>query len=99
MATAAQAQGDSSPLPGKDKSVKFYPNPATTQITFDLQGNYQPGLSIAIYSFLGKKMLETRPVSDKTNIPLSNFNRGMYIFYLTDSKGKVIENGKFQVSN
>ena len=55
MASATQAQGDRSPLPGKDKSVKFYPNPATTQITFDLQGKYQQGLSIAIYSFLGKK--------------------------------------------
>lgn len=100
MTFAATAQSGKNELPAGGKSmVKFYPNPATTQITFDLQDSYQPGTSIAIFSFLGKKMTEAKAASARTNILLTNFNRGVYIFYVRDAAGKVIENGKFQVSN
>ncbi|MCR6721383.1 MAG: T9SS type A sorting domain-containing protein [Chitinophagaceae bacterium] len=98
LGTFAQG-GGRTPLPDNGKSVKFYPNPATTAITFDLQGSYQPGLTVSIFSFLGKKMAETKNMAEKTNISLSNFNRGVYIFYITDASGKVLDNGKFQVSN
>lgn len=98
LGSYAQGGGRTS-LPENGKSVKFYPNPATTAITFDLQGSYQPGLTVSIFSFLGKKMTETKNMSEKTNVTLNNFNRGVYIFYITDASGKVVDNGKFQVSN
>ena len=44
-------------------------------------------------------MTEAKAASARTNILLTNFNRGVYIFYVRDAAGKVIENGKFQVSN
>jgi hypothetical protein len=80
------------------KIVKTYPNPATSYITFDLQNNYQKGLTIVVYSFLGKKMYESQNVSEKTTLTLSDFNRGVYIYHLTDQSGKVMDSGKFQVS-
>ena len=80
------------------KFVKLYPNPATTYVTFDLQKNYQKGMTITIFSFLGKKMAETPNAAEKNNIALTDFNRGMYIYHITDANGKVIDTGKFQVS-
>ncbi|MDP4262190.1 MAG: T9SS type A sorting domain-containing protein [Bacteroidota bacterium] len=80
------------------KFVKTYPNPATSYITFDLQNNYQKGLTIVVYSFLGKKMYESQNVSEKTTLTLSDFNRGVYIYHITDQSGKVMDSGKFQVS-
>ncbi len=81
-----------------DRIVKYYPNPATTVITFDLQNNFQKGMSIQIYSFLGKKMHEIPNAPQKSIVDLSDFYRGLYMYHLIDATGKVIESGKFQVT-
>lgn len=98
--TQSNAQASRGPmneqLPGK--IVKLYPNPAKTYITFDFDKDQQKGRTITIYSFLGKKMYEAQNLTEKTTIALSDFNRGMYIYHLTDGGGKVVESGKFQVT-
>ena len=100
---AIQSQGQSSratPVSDvQDRIVKLYPNPATSYVIFDLQKNFKQGLSINIYSgLLGKKMYESSNVPAKLTIPLDDFNRGVYIYHLSDASGKIIESGKFQVS-
>ncbi len=83
----------------QNRIVKLYPNPATTYITFDLQGNYKKGYSIYIFNgVLGKKMYEATNVQEKTTVTLNDFSRGLYIYHLMDETGKIIESGKFQVS-
>lgn len=83
-----------------DKIVKLYPNPATTYIIFDLQVHHKKGLTIHIYNgVLGKKMFETANVPEKLTVNLNDFNRGVYIYHLIDNNGRIIESGKFQVSN
>jgi len=81
-----------------DRIIKLYPNPATTNITFDLQKGYEKGLSIQVYSFLGKRMYENQNVPSKITLDLAEFNRGLYMYHLIDISGKVIESGKFQVT-
>jgi hypothetical protein len=97
-----QSQAQSTrPAPGtgtEDPVVKIYPNPATSYITFDLQKGYDKGLTIQIYSFLGKKMYESPGLSIKQTVDLSDFNRGIYMYHLVDATGKVVKSGKFQVS-
>lgn len=80
-------------------SIKFYPNPAITQITFDFQGNYDKTYSFQIYSFIGKKVYELPSLQTvKLTVDLAAFFRGVYIFPLKDKNGKIIESGRFQVS-
>ncbi len=102
MIAAQKAQAQSSrTTPGTeltDRITKLYPNPATSYITFDLQQGYQKGMSIQIYSFLGKRMHEVTNAAQKTTVDLNDFNRGLYMYHLLDPMGKVIESGKFQVS-
>ena len=102
LLSAIQSQGQSAerrPVSDAvDPIVKLYPNPATSYVTFDLQKNFQKGLSIQLYSFLGKKMHESPAVNEKTTIDLSDFTRGVYIYHLRDQSGKIIEQGKFQVT-
>jgi hypothetical protein len=81
-----------------DRIVKLYPNPATSYITFDLQKGYERGMSIQIYSFLGKKMQDVTNAPQKSTIDLTDFTRGLYMYHLLDASGKVIESGKFQVN-
>ena len=98
---AIQSQGQSSrnnPVDGTERLVKMYPNPATSFITFDLQKDADKGLTIQLYSLIGKKMFESLNVKEKVTIPLQDFNRGVYIYHLIDRNGKLVESGKFQVS-
>jgi len=80
------------------KVVKFYPNPATSFITFDFQNNYDKNYSFQIYNFLGKKVYELNTVSPKTVVNLNDFYRGVYIFQIRDKNGKIVESGQFQVA-
>ncbi|MBI5856234.1 MAG: T9SS type A sorting domain-containing protein [Sphingobacteriales bacterium] len=81
-----------------DPIIKLYPNPATAYITFDLQNGYEKGLSLQVYSFLGKKMFESQNLPQKLTIDLTEFNRGLYMYHLMDATGKIIRSGKFQVT-
>ena len=100
--TATYSQGQSrSPLTdGKNSIVRFYPNPATSIITFDFQKNLEKGHTIQLYNFLGKKVYEAANLNQRTsiNINLSDYTRGVYIYQLFDKAGKLVESGKFQVS-
>ena len=79
--------------------LRFYPNPATTVITFDFQRSYDKGYSIQIYNaVLGRKMFEQTNITEKFTIDLGNFTRGVYVYQLIDKTGKLVETGKFQVS-
>lgn len=76
--------------------LKFYPNPATSQITFSFNTDYNKDLSFQIFNFIGKKVYEVQSLSPSTLININDFYRGVYIFQLRDKTGKIIDSGKFQ---
>ncbi|MCC6288682.1 MAG: T9SS type A sorting domain-containing protein [Chitinophagaceae bacterium] len=78
------------------KIVKFYPNPATTNITFELPKG--SSYTLQIFNFMGKKVYEIKSTTTSNFVNLNDFNRGVYIFQLRDASGKIVESGKFQVS-
>jgi hypothetical protein len=80
------------------ESVRFYPNPATSFITFDFIKNYGRNYSLQVFNFLGKKVYEFSAADQKTVLNLSDFFRGIYIFQLKDPNGKIVQSGKFQVN-
>ena len=80
------------------KFIHFYPNPAVTTINFEFQKNIDNKISsFQIYNFIGKKVYDTRAITPKINIPLTDYSRGVYIYQLRDNTGQIIESGKFQV--
>jgi hypothetical protein len=87
--------------PGEDPApaiVKFYPNPATSIITFDFQRGYDKSLNLQIFNFIGKKVQEINNITPKTTVNLNDFYRGIYIFQLKDKNGKVIASRLFEDS-
>ena len=104
LVSIAQSEAQNRQAPANEISLqqttilRFFPNPATTVITFDFQKNYEKGYSLQIYNFLGRKMIEQTNVADQTTINLTDFTRGVYIYKLFDKNGKLVETGKFQVS-
>ena len=96
---ALNSEGQARTAPNQDKPVvRFYPNPATSAITFDIQNGYERGLDIQVYNLLGKMVYEQKNIPSKTTISLTEYNRGVYIYQLRDHDGRVVESGKFQVS-
>jgi hypothetical protein len=98
--TAIHSQGQSRTLPpdAADRIVKFYPNPATSFITFDLQKGNEKSYDIQVYNLLGKVVYEQKNIPSRTTINLSDYSRGVYIYQLRERDGKIIESGKFQIS-
>lgn len=80
------------------KVIKFYPNPAISFINFEFAKVSEKDYTFQIYNFLGKKVLDLKSITQKMNIPLTDFYRGVYIYQLRDRMGKIIESGKFQVN-
>ena len=77
--------------------MKFYPNPATSAISFDFQRNYESSFSLLIFNFMGKKVYEVKNTAPRITINLDDFYRGIYVFQLRDKNGRILESGKFQV--
>ena len=100
LLTAIHSQGQPRTLPqdAADRIVKFYPNPATSFVTFDLQRVNEKGYDIQVFNLLGKVVYEQKNIPSRTTINLSDYSRGVYIYQLRERDGKIIESGKFQVS-
>ncbi len=80
------------------RQLRCYPNPATTVIFFEFKArNGQEPTQLRIYNFLGKKVVDIPRLYANTRVDLQHFNRGIYIYQLTDARGRVMESGKFYV--
>lgn len=79
--------------------VRFFPNPASSSISFDFQKDYEQGYSIQIFNaILGRKMFEQTNMPERMSVNLADFSRGIYIYQLRDRSGRMVESGKFQVA-
>ena len=85
-------------LNNTEKTIKFYPNPAISFINFEFSKNYDNSYTLTIFNFLGKKIEELKVSDTKMTVSVADFYRGVYIFQLQDSRGNIIETGKFQVA-
>lgn len=77
--------------------IKFFPNPASSNINFELLRGYDQSYKLLLFNFMGKEMEELTPSAQVINLSLNNFYRGIYVFQLRDKTGKIIESGRFQV--
>ena len=94
----AHAQVKSSFPEATAKTVKFYPNPAVGFINFEFDRSYDKSFTVYIFNFIGKKIIEFKVTDNKITVPLTEVYRGVYVFQLRDSKGTIVESGKFQVA-
>lgn len=78
------------------KVVRFFPNPASSVISFDFTG-IDKSYILQIYNFLGKKMSDDQITNNRLTYNLDNYYRGLYIFQVRDRGGNIVESGKFQV--
>lgn len=84
--------------PGEVKSIRFYPNPASSTINFEFKTTVEKGSVLQVFNFLGRQVL-TIPVSgNKVAVNVTDLIKGVYIFQLKTPNGRILETNKFQVS-
>lgn len=76
---------------------RFYPNPASTTITFEFKKDIEKQVNFQVYNFMGKRLVDLPLTGNKIAVNLEAFYRGLYIFQLRDKAGTILESGKFQI--
>ena len=79
------------------KQINFYPNPASSAITFEFTKGYDKSYSLEVFNFMGKRVYQVKNTPSRIAINLDDFFRGVYIFQLRDKNGVIVQSGKFQV--
>ena len=79
------------------KMIRFYPNPASAVITFELLQATDNSYALQVYNFMGKKVYDIKKTPSRITLNLDDFYRGIYIFQLRDKNGSILQSGKFQV--
>jgi hypothetical protein len=81
----------------KIRFIQVYPNPASISINFETTNLSDKNFVLTVYNFIGKKVDEIKLTTNKANISLANYYRGLYVYQLRDKQGQLVESGKFQV--
>lgn len=97
FASSAQSRLNAEDVFAPVKILKYYPNPATSNINFDFIAKYDKTYTMSIFNFIGKKVYESKNIPSRLNVSLEDFFRGIYVYQLRDRTGSVVESGKFQV--
>ncbi len=63
---------------GKGITVNIYPNPATHDVTVDLNGTLQPQTQIILLDASGKQVKKLAAISNTVNINIERLAKGMY---------------------
>jgi hypothetical protein len=79
------------------KVSKFYPNPATSSINFEFTKGSDKSYTLQLFNFMGRKVYEVNPGSQRIFVPLDGFFRGVYIYQIRNKFGKITDSGRFQV--
>jgi len=77
-------------------SVKVYPNPAKDVINFSIDGNVAK--TIHVMDITGRSIEVVRINDNDTQINISNYSNGIYLYQIKSEDGQVIKSGKFNVS-
>lgn len=74
-------------------NINVYPNPAVNNIVFS---NVSENSTVSVYSATGSLMLE-KYASVNESICTQNWSRGLYLYSIVNSKGALIQSGKFNL--
>jgi hypothetical protein len=66
------------------KNVNVYPNPATNQVTFNIDAAVGP-LNVELYDLQGKLVL-SRLVSNNNPVSIESLNSGLYFYRLSENQ-------------
>lgn len=77
-------------------SLKVFPNPVSDVLNFEM--DYNKAATAVIMDITGRKIATESFELGKASLNVSNYNKGIYLYQVTNEEGKVIKAGKFTVN-
>jgi hypothetical protein len=72
------------------KSIKIYPNPASSQLFIE-QVETKSNIDISLYNITGQLVKEKKMTSKIENLNIQDLSEGLYLLKLTDDNGGIIK--------
>lgn len=69
----------------KKESASIFPNPATDRLYINVDSKAQ----VAVFSIIGRQVIQTQVANDKTAIPVQDLNSGVYMVQVTQNGNTV----------
>jgi hypothetical protein len=79
-----------------NSNVITYPNPCSSQITFQVTSNTQAQL-INVYDITGRLVNNIEMKNNMSVLNTSTYSSGMYLYTIHDKNGNIVNRGKFMV--
>lgn len=81
----------------RSSTVEVYPNPASSEVNFNVNGNPGEEYILDVYDITGKKMTSFPVRNNFASLTTANYSAGLYIYRLSAHDGTQISMGKFSV--
>jgi hypothetical protein len=81
----------------EEVALNVYPNPSSSAVNFVTDNTNAK--SVIIYDITGKMIESQVLMNGKTNINVSNYNSGLYIYKLVNNSNTILKTGKITVTH
>jgi len=71
-----------------DNKIRLYPNPSSNHLTIENTG--ENTLYLKIYNLIGMQIQSNVLTEEKTDIDISSFDIGVYLFEVSDRNGRIL---------
>lgn len=82
------------PVIGETTVIAVYPNPATDQITIDIDHNLPGNYSFRLFDLNGQRVLDKEPTSKLEEVSVQSLSPGLYIIQVIYENDQVVGYGK-----
>ncbi len=74
-----------------ETSIKLSPNPysGNNSITIQTENNLPPQTTFQLFDITGRMVLQKQLTGDKTNLPLNEISKGLYLYKVTSGEKKI----------
>ncbi len=80
----------------ENNGLSVYPNPSSTLVNFTDANNL--AALVSVYDLTGKLVVKQNFLDGKVKMDVSGFNKGIYLYTVSDETGKTLKTGKLTVS-
>lgn len=82
------------PITGEATSIVVFPNPATDQVTIDIDHNLPGNYSFRLFDLNGQRVLDNKPTSNLDEVSIKSLSPGLYIIQVIYENNQIVGYGK-----
>ena len=82
------------PITGEATSIVVFPNPATDQVTIDIDHNLPGNYSFRLFDLNGQRVLDNKPTSNLDEVSIQSLSPGLYIIQVIYENNQIVGYGK-----